>query len=99
MNYEYNKKSDTFSVDIKVNINNEEDQKLVDSIGDIVVSNLCLLDTKLRNTCLNLLHEYTKKLLENLSDYASINDVELNEEARKIVDENCSYNEFCPWKQ
>jgi len=94
MEHIYHKSSDDFSVEIKAEISIPEQEKLVNALGHMVTSNLCLKDTKLLNTCLNLINEYSKELLSNLADYSEVNEVDMDPEVRDKLDDFSSINNF-----
>jgi hypothetical protein len=98
MEHKYKQKEESFNVEIKADVTTEEQKKLINALGHIVTSNLCLLDTKLLNTCLNLLNAYTNELLSNIADYTSINDVELEPDVREKLEEFNNIYSFSQWK-
>lgn len=88
MNYKYKKNNKDFSIEIKANATTEEQKKLLESLGNVLTSNMHLLNTRLLNTCINLLNGYSKELLSNICDYASISQLELSQEVQEIVDKH-----------
>lgn len=83
-----------FSVKITADVKNEDQKNFIEALGHMVIANISLMDTKLLNTCINLLNQYSKEVLSNIADFVSVNDIEVEPSIREKLEDFSNANNF-----
>jgi len=83
-----------FKIEITADAKTEEQQNFIEALGHMVIANISLMDTKLLNTCINLLNQYSKEVLSNIADFVSVNDIEVEPSIREKLEDFSNANNF-----